>query len=278
MPSPGSMLMTPGRQPGLLQQPHREVRGELLGRRRLPHHGVAHQRRRGRQVAGDRGEVERGDRVDEALQRPVVEPVPDAGGVGDRLLGQDLPGEVHVEAPEVDQLAGGVDLGLDGGLALAEHGRGVERVAPRPGEQVGGLEQDRGPVVEAQRPPGGGGVPRRRDGRPRVVLGRVAQSAEALAVVVRLDDVDLGAARVALLAADRGGQLDVVGGQLLERGSSPARAALPGAKSWTGSLAGAGTWVTASMGVLSDGVGWSAGDEGAEEEGDVRRVARPGGA
>ncbi len=75
-----------GRQPGGLEQLHGQVRGDGLGRRRLPHHGVAHQRRRGRQVAGDRGEVERGDRVDEALERPVLDPVPDAGG-GDRLVG-----------------------------------------------------------------------------------------------------------------------------------------------------------------------------------------------
>ena len=58
-------------------------------------HHVAHQRRRGRQVAGDGGEVERRDRVDEALERPVVGAVPDARAVGDRLVGEDLPGEVR---------------------------------------------------------------------------------------------------------------------------------------------------------------------------------------
>ena len=125
-PSPGSMLMTPGGQPGLLEEVHRQRRGELLGRRRLPHDGVAHQRRRGRQVAGDRGEVERRDRVDEALERAVVGAVPHARAVGDRLLGVDLLGVVDVEAPEVDQLAGRVDLGLERRLRLAEHRRGVE--------------------------------------------------------------------------------------------------------------------------------------------------------
>ena len=63
--------------------------------RRLPHDRVAHQRRRGRQVAGDRGEVERRDRVDEALERAVVGAVPDAPGVQRRLLAEDLPGEVR---------------------------------------------------------------------------------------------------------------------------------------------------------------------------------------
>ena len=131
------------RQPGLLEQLHGQRRGELLGRRGLPDDRVAHQGRRGRQVAGDRGEVERRDRVDEALERAVVGAVPDAGAVGDRLLGEDLPGVVDVEAPEVDELAGRVDLGLEGGLRLAEHGRRVEPLPPRTGEQVGGLEEDR---------------------------------------------------------------------------------------------------------------------------------------
>ena len=79
IPSPVTRLITPGGRPAASKQPHRPVRRELLRRRRLPDHRVAHQRRRGRQVAGDRGEVERRDRVDEALQRPVVDPVPHAG-------------------------------------------------------------------------------------------------------------------------------------------------------------------------------------------------------
>ncbi len=87
-----------------LQQLHGQVGGERLRRRRLPHHRVAHQRGRGRQVARDRGEVERRDRVDEALQRPVVGAVPHPAGA-DRLLRQDLPCEADVEPPEVDQLA-----------------------------------------------------------------------------------------------------------------------------------------------------------------------------
>jgi hypothetical protein len=109
-------------QAGGLQQAHQVVGGELLGGRGLPDHRVAHQGRRGGQVAGDGGEVERGDGVDDALQRAVVHPVPDAGR-GHRLLRVDLPGEVHVVAPEVGQLAGAVDLGLLGGLGLPEHRR-----------------------------------------------------------------------------------------------------------------------------------------------------------
>ena len=62
----------------------------------------------------------------EALERPVLHPVPDAGR-RDRLLRVDAQHELDVEAEEVDQLAGGVDLGLVRGLRLAEHRRRVER-------------------------------------------------------------------------------------------------------------------------------------------------------
>ena len=57
----------------------------------------------------------------------------------ERLLGVELLRVVRVEAPEVDQLAGRVDLGLEDRLRLAEHGGGVERGAPGGGEQLGGL-------------------------------------------------------------------------------------------------------------------------------------------
>ena len=120
------------------------------------------------QVAGDRGEVERRDRVDEPLERAVVGAVPDALAVGDRLLGEDLPRVVHVEAPEVDQLARRVDLGLPDRLRLAEHRRRVEPGTPGTGQQVGGLEDDAGAVVEGHRPPAGSGVARGADRGLRV--------------------------------------------------------------------------------------------------------------
>ena len=142
---------------------------------------------RGRQVARDRGEVERRDRVDEALERPVVGAVPDAGAVGDRLLGEDLLGVVDVEPPEVDQLARRVDLGLERRLRLAEHGRGVEPLPPRPGEQLGGLEEDRAPLVERHRPPLRSRLGRRVDRALGVGLGRVLEHAQRVRMVVRLD-------------------------------------------------------------------------------------------
>ncbi len=214
-PDAGDQVDHAGRQAGRLQQPHQVVRGELLGRRRLPDHHVAHQRGRGGQVARDRGEVERGDGQHEAFQRPVLQLVPAAGRRGG-LLGQQAPGVVHVVAPEVDQLAGGVDLGLVGRLGLAEHGRGVDGLPPRAGQQVGRLEEDGRPVVEGQLPPAGGGQPGRLDGRRDVLVGGVGQLAEHMPVVVRLDHVHPAAAAHALLAADGHGQLGPVAGQLLD--------------------------------------------------------------
>jgi hypothetical protein len=144
-----------GRQAGRVEEPHREVRGELLGRRGLPHHGVAHQRGRRGQVAGDRGEVERGDRVHEAFERAVVEAVPHARR-GERLLAEQLLSEVDVEAQEVDELAGGVYLRLVHRLGLAEDRSAVDRVAPRSGEKVSRAQEDGGPIGVRQ------GVPHRR--------------------------------------------------------------------------------------------------------------------
>ena len=153
------------------------------------------------QVAGDRREVERRDRVDEAFERPVVEAVPHARR-GDRLLGQQLAGEVDVEAQEVDQLAGGVDLRLVAGLGLAEHGGAVERVAPRAGEQVGGLQEDRGAVLEGHFTPKWGGLLGGRHRRHRIGVGRIVGDSQHMSVLVRLDDVDRLTAGHTLLPID----------------------------------------------------------------------------
>src|SRR5680860_837391 len=178
------------------------IDGQRLCRRGLPHHRVAHQGRGGRQVAPDRGEVERGDRVHEALERPVVGAVPDALAVGHRLLGEDLAAEVHVEAPEVDQLAGRVDLRLDRGLGLAQHRRRVEGLAPRPAQQLGGAQEHGRAVVVPQRTPG------RRGGRggvhrgPGVLAGGAAERSEHVGVLERGHDVRLPSAAGDALAVD----------------------------------------------------------------------------
>src|SRR5581483_11267683 len=188
------------RQPRLLVELHQEVRRVRRRRRRLPHDRVAHQRGRGRQVAGDRGEVERCHREDEALERPVFQPVPDAGR-GDGLLLVDARHVADVEAPEVDELARRVDLGLVCGLRLAEHGRGVQRLAPGAGEQLGRAQQHgRALLPRRARPvvPGlAGGGDRALDLRlPALVHGR-----EHVRAVVRLDGLER-LAGAHLLAAD----------------------------------------------------------------------------
>ena len=67
-----------GRQSRRLQELHGEVRGKLLGWTRLPDDYVAHQCWRRRQIAGNRGEVERSNGVHEALERAIVGLVPHA--------------------------------------------------------------------------------------------------------------------------------------------------------------------------------------------------------
>ena len=145
----------------------------------------------------------------------MVGAVPDARR-RDRLLGVDVAREGDVEAPEVDQLAGGVDLGLDRGLRLAEHGGGVQCRAPGTGQQVGCLEQHRGPVVEGHVAPARCRRLRRVDRGAGVLVGGAAQGAEHVVPVVRLDDLDLLAGAEAVLTADRHGEVAGLAGHPLE--------------------------------------------------------------
>lgn len=124
--------------------------GKVTG---LPDHHVAHEGRSTGQVAGNGREVEGADGIDEALERAVLEAVPHAGRVVLGLLAVQLLGVLHVEAEEVCQLGGGVDLGLPGVFALAEHGGGHDVVAVLAGDQVGGLEKDGGAVCKGERLP-----------------------------------------------------------------------------------------------------------------------------
>src|SRR2546430_8069995 len=62
-------------QAGFLEQLEDEIVREDRRRGRLPDHGVAHERGRRGEVAADRREVERRDRVHEPLERAVVKEV-----------------------------------------------------------------------------------------------------------------------------------------------------------------------------------------------------------
>ena len=130
----------------LPQHFHQEVADQQRLRGRLPDHHVAHECRRGRQVARNRGEVEGRHGEHEPLQGAVLQSVP-GRGVTDRLLRQQLVAKMHVEAPEVDQLAGRVNFGLLHRFALAQHGGGVDGVAPGAGQQRGGSQEDRGALT-----------------------------------------------------------------------------------------------------------------------------------
>ena len=196
-------------QPRFLQKLHEVVVGEHRRGGRFPEHGVAEERRRRTQVAADRGEVEGRNRHDEAVEGAVFHAVPHGGG-GRRLLLHDLLRVVDVEAEEVRKLAGGVDLGLIAGLALAQHGGGVDFIAPGPGEQVRGLQEDRRPVLPGHPGPGGlrraGGL----DGGLQLGLAGAVVCGEDMAVVVghrdRAEHIGLD-----LRAADHQRDLDLLG-------------------------------------------------------------------
>ena len=182
--------------------------------RRLPHHRVAHQRRRGREVAADGREVERRHGEDEPFEGPVLHPVPDPR-MRPRLLRVDLPHEVGVEAPEVDQLAGGIDLGLEDRLALVEHGRRVGGVAPGPGEQVGGPQQHRGPLLPTRRAPLVPGLPGGLGRRLDLRSAGLVEGGEHVLVVVRADGL-ADVARAHLLASNDERDLDLLGRHLVQ--------------------------------------------------------------
>ena len=206
-----------GREAGRLEQLHDVVGREERRRRGLPQDRVAHQRGRRREVAGDAREVERGDGEDEPFERAVLDLVPLAGR-RERLVLVDLPHEVDVVAEEVDQLAGGVDLGLERVLALAEHGGGVERVAPRAFEEVGGAEEDGGAVVPVHPHPVVPGLDGGFDGAVHLGLAALVLDAEDAAVLVRGDDLGR-APGLDALAADHGGDVDRLLAHLHEAGA-----------------------------------------------------------
>ena len=213
--SPGTKLMTPGGSPASCSR-RIEVPVAERGRGRgLPDHGVAHQRGRGGQVPADGGEVERRDGVDEAFEGPVVHPVPRPRHRLGLLLVDPL-GERDVEPQEVDQLAGAVDLGLEGGLALAQHGGRVDQLAALPGEQVRGAEEDRGPVLEAPVGPVALGLDRRPHGRLDGGGIGVVDLGENPLVAVGRDHV-VGVAAADFLPADHHGDIHLLGRLALER-------------------------------------------------------------
>lgn len=126
--------------------------GKVAG---LPHNDVAHQGRGARQVTGNGSEIEGAHGVNETLQRAILETVPQTRRVVLGLLGEKLLRVVNVEAEEVCQLGGGVNLGLPCVFTLAEDGRGHDLIPVLVGDEVGSLEEDGRTVGEGQSLPGG---------------------------------------------------------------------------------------------------------------------------
>ena len=194
----------------------RVVAAQHRARRRLPDHGVAHQRRRGREVAADGGEVERRDGVDEALERAVLHLVPHARAA-DRLLVIQLLREAGVEAPEVDHLGRGVDLRLERRLRLTQHRRRVDRRPPRRRQQLRGAQQHRRAILPGPAAPLALGLGSRGDRLLNVFRAREVILGEDVAVIVRHHRL-LGLAGPDLASADDERDLDLLGRHRLQAG------------------------------------------------------------
>jgi hypothetical protein len=126
--------------------------GEVTG---LPDNDVTEKSRGTRQVTSNGSEVERADSVDETLESTVLETVPDTRRVVLGLDAVELLSVVNVEAEEISQLSGSIDLSLPSVLALAEHGSGHDVVTVLGVDQVGSREEDGSTVGEGKSLPGG---------------------------------------------------------------------------------------------------------------------------
>ena len=209
------------RQPGFLQQSHNDVGGVGGSGGRLPDDGVAEQSRAGREIAGNRGEVERCDGEDKPFQRPVLKLVPGPRW-GEWLFGVDACHEGDVEPPEVAQLAGGIDLSLVDRLRLPKHGCRIQPVAPGASQKLGGAQKDRRPVRPGRGSPFRPRMCGRVDGQPDLLLTTLMHVGQDVLLFVGHDDgTELSRAHIG--APDNQGDLDslsaLAGEALLQAGS-----------------------------------------------------------
>ncbi len=125
-------------------------------------------------------------------------------------------GVVDIEAPEVDQLARRIDLGLERRLALPEHRGGVEHGAPTRREQVCCLEEDGGAIGQAPARPIAPRVPGRFDRGSDLFRAGLMHLGEHVPVTMRHHGID-GLAGSDFLAANDDGDLDLAAAQVFER-------------------------------------------------------------
>lgn len=139
-----------GRQTGLKQDLVEQPVGGHGGRGRFPDNNITHQCGSAREVAGDGGEVEGSDGIDETLERAVLNAVPNTWSVVHGLGSEGFLGVLDVEPEEVAQLCSRVDLSLPCVLALAQHGGRHDIVSILGRDEVGSLEEDRSAVSEGE--------------------------------------------------------------------------------------------------------------------------------
>ena len=161
---------------------------------------IAHDGGGGGQVAADGGKVEGSQSRDKAVKRTVFVAVPDgANAVGLNFV--QLLGVVNVVTDKVGELTGGVDFSLIGGLALAQHGGGVELCPPGTGQQVAGLHEDGCSVLPGHIGPGALGGHDRLDGHFQLLFAGHAALGQHMVMVVGHGD-GYGVLGEDLLAAD----------------------------------------------------------------------------
>ena len=168
----------------LLVDLHQIVVGEDGCGGRLPYHGVAHQDGRHREVRCDGGEVERGQREDEALEGTVFHAV-DLVGTALGLDAVDFGSKSGVVAQEVDRLTCGVDLCLIEILALPEHTGGIDDRTVFAGQQVCNFQHDGGSDSPVQLSPLLVRVQSRLDGHPDLFGSGLVVCGQHMTVVVR---------------------------------------------------------------------------------------------
>ena len=205
----GNEVDDASRQAAPHQQLHVVVVGQHGGAGGLPNGDIAHDGGGGGQVSADGGEVEGRDGADKAIQGAVILAVPDPVHAEGLVL-EDLLGGPDAEAEEVGQL-GNVDLRLEHGLGLPQHGGGVEHLAVGAGDQVSGLQEDSGAVLPGHLLPGILRGQSRFHGHFQFLLPCHAALSDDVLMVVGDGDLD-GFVRPDLFPADDEGDLHHLSG------------------------------------------------------------------